>query len=168
MIHKYKGIEPVIGRSVFIAENTSIIGKVAIGERGSIWFGTILRGDDNAIAIGEGTNIQDNSTVHVSKKWATVIGKRVTVGHNCIIHGCTIGDDCLIGMGSTVLDGAVIGKGSIIGANSLVTMNMEFPEFSLIMGAPAKVIRPLSEEEIQQNRELAADYIKLAESYMMD
>ncbi len=166
MVLSYKGITPEIGEEVFLAEQTTVIGQVVLKDRSNIWFGSVLRGDDNSIIIGEGSNIQDNSTVHVSSTCATKVGDRVTVGHNCIIHGCTIEDDCLIGMGSTILDGAVIGKGSIIGANSLVTMNKVFPKNSLIIGSPAKVIRSLTETEIASNRVSAENYVELAKSYM--
>jgi len=166
MVLSYKGITPEIGEEVFLAEQITVIGRVTLKDRSNIWFGAVLRGDVNSIIIGEGSNIQDNSTVHVSSTCATKVGDRVTVGHNCIIHGCTIEDDCLIGMGSTILDGAVIGKGSIVGANSLVTMNKVFPENSLIIGSPAKVMRPLSETEIASNRVSAEHYVELAKSYM--
>lgn len=165
MIHAYKGHHPVIGQGVYIAEGSHVIGKTTLGDEANVWFGAVIRGDDNTIAIGARTNVQDNTTVHVSGDHPTVIGDDVTIGHNCIIHGCTIKDTCLIGMGSTVLDGAVIGKNSIVGANSLVTMNKTFPEGQLIMGSPAKVIRPLTEEEIQGLNPHAKHYVSLAKTY---
>lgn len=166
MIHKFKGAEPVIGKDVYMSEGTQIIGNVTIGDQANIWFGAVVRGDMNSIAIGRGTNVQDNSTVHITEKLPTVIGDYVTVGHNCVIHACTIGNECLIGMGSTILDGAVIGEGSIVGANSLVTMNKSFPPHSMIMGSPAKVVRRLSEDEIQRIKDSAARYINYAKSYI--
>lgn len=168
MIHNYRGIEPMIGSEVFMSEGTHIIGNVTIGDQANIWFGTVLRGDVNSISIGRGTNIQDNSTVHLTAQWPTVIGEYVTVGHNCIIHACTIENHCLIGMGSTILDGAVIGEGSIVGANSLVTMNKKFPPNSLIIGSPAKVIRPITEDERQQIKDSAVHYIDYAAIFMED
>ena len=168
MVLSYKGITPVIGEEVFLAEQTAVIGQVTLKDRSNIWFGAVLRGDVNSITIGKDSNIQDNSTVHVTSACATIVGDRVTVGHNCIIHACTIEDDCLIGMGSTILDGAVIGEGSIVGANSLVTMNKVFPKNSLIIGSPAKAIRPLTETEIASNSVSAEHYVELAKSYMVE
>lgn len=163
---KYKGYEPKIDKTVFVAENTSIIGQVNISAHSGIWFGTIMRGDINHIDVGEYTNIQENSTIHVDHDFPTIIGDKVTVGHNCIIHGCTLEDNTLIGMGSTILDGAVIRKNSIVGANSLVTMNKTFPEGVLIIGSPAKVIRNLTEEEIDNIEKSANTYAELAKDFM--
>ena len=165
MIHTYKGAVPVVGEDVYMSEGTHIIGNVTIGDQVNIWFGTVIRGDGNHITIGRGTNIQDNSTVHISRDWPTIIGEDVTVGHNCIIHACTIADECLIGMGATILDGAVIGEGSIVGANSLVTMNKKFPPHSLIIGSPAKVVRSLTEDERQTIKDSALHYINYAATY---
>lgn len=166
MIHKYKDIAPIIEDGVFHAEGASIIGRVTLKKQANIWFSTVLRGDVNTISVGEDSNVQDNSTVHVSDNAATVIGDRVTVGHNCVIHGCTIEDECLIGMGSVILDGAVIGRNSIVGAGSLVTMNKRFPERSLIVGSPAKAVRELTEEEVQRILVSAEHYVKHAKAYM--
>lgn len=165
MIHPYKGIQPVIAKTAFIADQTTIIGDVVIGDKVGIWFGTVIRGDVNRIRIGHGSNIQDNSTVHVSTFADTNIGCNVTVGHNCIIHGCDIGDTCLIGMGATILDGAVIGANCLVGAESLVTMNKVFPEGMLIMGSPAKAIRPLTEEELASLQSSADHYMAYAAEY---
>lgn len=168
MLLGYKGKEPTIGDQVYLAEQTIVIGRVVLKDRANIWFGTVLRGDVNEITVGVDSNIQDNSTIHVAHDFATIIGNRVTVGHQCIIHACTIEDDCLIGMGSTILDGATIGRGSIVGANSLVTMNKTFPPYSLIMGSPAKVVRPLTEAEIAGNVASAEHYVAYAKSYLED
>lgn len=165
MIHSYMGHQPILGQGVYLAEGSHVIGKTTLGGQVNVWFGAVIRGDDNTITIGAGTNVQDNTTVHVSGDHPTVIGENVTIGHNCIIHGCTIKDSCLIGMGATVLDGAVIGKNSIVGANSLVTMNKTFPEGHLIMGSPAKAVRPLTEEEIQGLIPHAKHYVSLARAY---
>lgn len=166
MIHKYKGVAPQIAENVFCAQGTSIIGDVKLEEGANIWFGAVLRGDVNSIYVGKNTNIQDNSTVHVAGDYPTHIGDGVTVGHNCIIHGCEIKENCLIGMGSIILDGAVIGKNSIVGAGSLVTMNKSFPENSLILGSPARAFRKLSEEEIEKIKASAAHYVEYAADYM--
>lgn len=161
----YRNHNPKVDASVFIAENAVIIGQVTVEADANIWFGTVIRGDINSIHIGKETNIQDNSTIHVGYKEPTVIGNQVTVGHNCIIHGCTIGHNSLIGMGSTILNGAKIGRNSIVGANSLVTMHKVFPDGVLIMGSPAKVIRDLSGEEIMGLGKSATNYVALAKEY---
>ena len=145
----------------------SYYGDVSIEDKSSIWFGAVLRGDDNYIRIGKGTNIQDNAVIHVTKDTnPTIIGDYVTVGHNAIIHGATVEDHCLIGMGAIVLDGSVIGKNTIIGAGSLVTGGKEIPEGVLCLGSPAKVIRKLREDEIEKLYDSGEHYIKLAEIYL--
>lgn len=161
----YKNNRPTIDDSAFIAMHAVVAGEVTIKKDAGIWFGAVLRGDVSSIHIGEGTNIQDNATVHVGHGIPTIVGNHVTVGHNCVIHGCTIHDNVIVGMGSTVLDGVVIGKNSIIGANSLVTMNKKFPEGVLIMGSPAKVIRDLTPKEIESIEASAVDYIQLSKEY---
>ncbi|NLZ47809.1 MAG: gamma carbonic anhydrase family protein [Clostridiales bacterium] len=166
MLHDFNNINPELGEKVFMAEGCHIIGKVTIEEKSSIWFGAVLRGDDNYIKVGKGTNIQDNVVIHVSRDTnPTIIGNYVTVGHSAIIHGATIGDNCLIGMGSIIMDGCVIGKNTIIGAGSLVTGDKKIPEGVLCLGSPAKVVRKLSENEIKKINESAEHYIKLAETY---
>lgn len=162
----YKTYKPEVDKSVYVALHTAIVGRVSIGADSSIWFGAVLRGDVSYIQIGKGSNIQDNTTVHVGHDIPTIIGDNVTVGHNCIIHGCTLEDDTLIGMGSTILDNAKISKNSIVGANSLVTMNKVFKEGVLIMGSPAKVIRDLTEDEIASIHHSAQDYISVSRDYM--
>lgn len=162
----YKGKKPKIHKSAYIAMHSAVAGDVTVEESCGIWFGAVIRGDVNHIKIGKGTNIQDNATVHVGHDHCTTIGESVTVGHNCIIHGCTIEDQVIVGMGSTILDGAIISSNSIVGANSLVTMNKTFPEGVLIMGSPAKVVRKLTEDEIVQIKESATQYIALAKDYM--
>ena len=151
-----------IDSNVFIAPGAQIIGDVNIKSGSSIWYNAVLRGDEGAICIGSNTNIQDLVMVHVSKNTSTVIGNNVTVGHGAIIHGCTIEDNVLIGMGSIILDRAQIGKNSIVGAGSLVTQGKYFPEGSLILGSPAKVKRPLTEEEIENVQSSAKNYAALA------
>ena len=174
MIHDYKEITPKIGNHTWIAPSADVIGDVEIGEECSIWFGAIVRGDVHFIKIGDRTNIQDLSMIHVThyKKHRqigdgnpTIIGNDVTVGHRVMLHGCTIEDACLIGMSATILDGAVIGKESIVGAGSLVTKNKVFPPRSLIMGSPAKVIRELTDEEVKELYASAARYVKFKNDY---
>lgn len=162
----YKGITPKIDPSVFIAEGVHIIGDVEIGRDSSVWFNTVIRGDVNFIRIGERTNIQDNTVVHVTnKKFPTFIGSNVTVGHSAVIHACTINDYSLIGMGAVVLDDAKIGKYSLIAAGAVVTMGMTVPEGVLAAGVPAKVVRPLTEAELKFLEQSAQNYIDYVATY---
>ena len=165
MIKSYKGIEPKIDETAFIAESVDIIGQVNIGKNANIWYKTVLRADDNYITVGENTNIQDGSVVHISEGYPTIIGKNVTIGHKSLIHGCEIGDNTLIGMGSIVLDGAKIGEFTLLGAGSLVPPGKEIPSGVLAMGSPAKVIRELSEEEKENLTKSALKYVKLANNH---
>ncbi|WP_455541848.1 gamma carbonic anhydrase family protein [Intestinibacter sp.] len=158
MIKEFEGIMPEIDESVFVAESADIIGDVKIGKNSSIWYNTVLRGDEHAIRIGENTNIQDGTVVHVGWDTDTVIGDNVTVGHNALIHGCKIGNNSLVGMGAIVLNGAEIGAFCMIAAGALVTQNKKFPDGVLIMGSPAKVVRELTEEEKQNLIKSADDY----------
>ena len=139
---------PEIHEGCFIAEAASIIGDVSVSEGGSVWYGAVLRGDSDRIDIGKNSNIQDNAVIHVDPGAPVKIGNNCTIGHSAIIHGATLADSVLVGMGSTVLNHAEIGANCIIGANSLITTGKKFPSGSLIMGSPAKVIRPLTPEEI--------------------
>jgi len=132
----------------FIADTADVIGKIRLKSQASVWFGAVLRGDNEWIEIGEGSNVQDNCTCHTDKGFPLNIGKNCTVGHNVILHGCTIEDGALVGMGSIVMNGARIGKNSIVGAGSVITEGKEFPENSLIIGSPARVIRTLSPEQV--------------------
>lgn len=165
MIKEYKGIEPKIDETAFIAESADVVGQVTIERNANIWYGTVLRADDNYITVGENTNIQDGSIVHISEKFPTIIGKNVTVGHKSIIHGCEIGDNTLIGMGSIVLDGAKVGEFTLLGAGSLVPPGKEIPSGVLAMGSPAKVIRELSDEEKENLTNSALKYVKLANNH---
>ena len=163
-----------MGEGVFIAENASVIGDVTLGKDCSVWFGTVIRGDVHYIKIGDRVSVQDNSVVHVthykkpdkSDGNPTIIGNDVTVGHNVILHGCTIEDACLIGMGATLLDGVVIGKESIVGAGAVVTKNKTFPPRSLILGSPAKAVRQLTEEEVEELYASAKRYVTFKNSYL--
>lgn len=171
MIKNYKNKSPKIDQSAFVAENAVIIGDVEIGEKSSIWYGVAIRADINHVRIGKETNIQENTVIHVDLNdrglgdCATIIGDRVTVGHGAILHGCKIGDDCLIGMGTIVLSGANIGTGSVIAAGALVKEGQQIPPRSMVMGMPAEVKRQLPEEAIEKIRASARHYVDLAEDY---
>lgn len=156
---------PIIPSSAFVADNATVRGDVTLGERSSVFFGAVLRGDRAPITIGSGTNIQDNAVVHVDYDYPVVVGQNVTVGHGAILHGCTVGDNTLIGMGAIVLNGAVIGRDCIVGAGSLVPQGMVIPDGSMAFGSPARIRRPLTEEEIAYNRGTAALYCREAAEY---
>ena len=146
----------------YIADGAVVKGRVSIGEDSGVWYNATVRGDLEPIAIGAGSNVQDNAVVHVDPGFPVSIGDRVTIGHGAIIHGCTIGDDCLIGMGAIILNGAVIGKGSIVGAGALVTQNVQIPEGSMVYGSPAKVVRQVRPQELEASRKNAREYVQLA------
>ncbi|WP_123288789.1 gamma carbonic anhydrase family protein [Desulfosoma caldarium] len=165
----YKGIVPTLGQDVYIAPGAWVVGDVHIGDRTSIWFNTVVRGDVHFIRIGSDTNIQDNVTLHVTgKRFPLLIGNGVTVGHQAVVHGCVVEDDCLIGMGAIVLDGARIGKGSLVAAGAVVSPGTEVPPGSVVMGIPAEVKKTLTEEEKERIRETAEHYVKLARRYRHD
>lgn len=168
MIKSFQNIAPKIDKTAFIAENAVIIGDVEIGENASVWYNCVLRGDVNHIRIGAGTNIQDGTIIHVSRgaEFPTIIENNVTVGHSAMIHGCYIETGSLIGIGAIILDGARIGKNSLIAAGSLVTPNTIIPERSFVLGAPARVKRELSDEEIADLQKFWENYIKLSEIYL--
>ncbi|HRI81046.1 MAG TPA: gamma carbonic anhydrase family protein [Opitutaceae bacterium] len=159
------GKTPDTDRALFIAANATINGDVELGPQSSVFYGAVLRGDIHEIRVGEGTNIQDNAIVHLADDYGAYIGAWCTIGHAAIIHACTIGDECLIGMGATVLDGAKIGARSIVGANSLVPQRFECPPGSMVYGSPAKVIRPLTEAEQAGLRPWAEKYVAVARAH---
>lgn len=165
MIKSFDGIKPQIDESVFVAESADVIGDVKIGKKSSVWYNVVIRGDEHSILIGENTNIQDGTVIHIGWDVPTKIGNNVTVGHKALIHGCTIGDNTLIGMGAIVLNNAEIGDFCIVGAGSLVTQNKKFPEGSLIMGSPAKVVRQLTQEERESIIKSADDYYEAAQKH---
>lgn len=166
-VRAFGGKAPQLGKGVFLAETCAVIGDVVIGDDSSIWYSTVVRGDVMPIRIGARTSIQDGTIIHVtSERFGTIVGDDCTVGHAAILHACTIEDLCLIGMGSTILDGARIGTGSLIGAGALVTPGTVIPPNSLVLGAPAKVKRPIDEREREQILYGAAHYVELARRYL--
>ncbi len=163
---QYKDKSPAVDASVLVVPSATIIGDVTIGADSSLWFQVVVRGDVNAIRIGARTNIQDGTVVHVTNEThPTVIGNDVTIGHNATLHGCTIEDRCLIGIGAIVLDGAVVGQDSMVGAGALVTPGTVIPPGSLVIGAPAKAKRALSEEEKQHLKQSACNYLQYKKNY---
>ncbi len=166
-ILEYKGKLPKIDPTVFVAPNATIIGDVEIGAHSSVWFNSVIRGDVYYIRIGENTNIQDGSIIHVTTNtYATIIGNSVIMGHNVIAHGCTIGDGSLIGMGAILLDGCEIGQQALVAAGSLITMGMKVPPRTLVAGSPAKVKRELTSEELARIEENWQHYVDLKNDYL--
>jgi carbonic anhydrase/acetyltransferase-like protein (isoleucine patch superfamily) len=159
------GREPEVDRDAFTAPTSVVLGDVRLAAGASVWYHAVLRGDCESISVGSGSNIQDNSTVHADPGFPAVVGERVTVGHNAVLHGCVIEDDVLVGMGSTVLNGAHVGSGSLIAANALVPQGMRVPPGSLVAGVPGKVRRELTEEEREMVRVNAAHYMELARAH---
>ena len=167
MIYALNGISPEYDDTNFIAPSADLVGDIKLGRRTSIWFNVSMRGDIHSIRIGEETNIQDNAVVHVTAETGpTSIGNRVTVGHSAIVHACTIEDNVLIGMGAIILDNAVIGEGSIVGAGALVTSRTIVPPRSMVLGSPAKVVRPLKDEEVVSIGYYADNYLKNSEAFL--
>ncbi len=150
-----------IGENTWVAPGACLVGKVSVGPDCGIWYNAVIRGDEDQVVIGQGTNVQDQVVIHADHGYPCRVGNDVTIGHAAIIHGCTIGDNVLVGMGSIVMNGAVIGRDSIIGAGSLVTGGTVIPEGMLAFGRPAKLVRPLTEEEKEANKKSAGDYIDL-------
>lgn len=159
------GKEPVIDPEAFTAPTSVVLGEVTLAAGSSVWYHTVLRADGGPIVLGAGSNIQDNATVHVDVGFPVTVGERVSVGHNAVLHGCTVEDDVLVGMGATVLNGAHIGAGSLIAAQALVPQGMRVPPGSLVAGVPAKVRRELTEEEREGIRLNAAVYVDLAKAH---
>ena len=162
---RHLGKKPNISKAAFVAANATVIGDVTLGAHSSVWYGCVLRGDIHAIEIGEGTNIQDLAVVHLADDYGVKVGRYCTIGHGAIIHACEIGDECLIGMGATILDGAKIGDHCIVGANALVTQRFVAPPGSMILGSPAKVTRPLNEKELLGLRPWAEKYVATAKAH---
>lgn len=162
---RHLGRKPDTAKAAFVAPNATVLGDVKLGPLSSVWYGCVLRGDIHTIEIGEGTNIQDLTMVHLADDYGVKVGRYTTIGHGAIIHACTIGDECLIGMGATILDGAVIGDHCIVGANALVTQRFVAPPGSMILGAPARVVRPLKEAELLGLRPWAEKYVEVAKAH---
>ncbi|TLU67635.1 gamma carbonic anhydrase family protein [Thalassotalea litorea] len=165
MIFQLDDHKPVIDSSCFVADNATVIGRVTLKANASVWFNVVIRADNDTVTIGEGSNIQDASVLHIDPGFPLTIGKAVTIGHKVMLHGCDIGDGSLIGINAVVLNGAKIGKNCLIGANALVTENMEIPDGSLVLGSPAKIVKTLNEQQQQQIRSGAAHYVENAKRY---
>jgi carbonic anhydrase/acetyltransferase-like protein (isoleucine patch superfamily) len=159
-VYQLDELTPQIAESAWVADNAQVMGDVHMAADSSVWFSSVVRGDTATIEIGEGTNIQDGSVLHADVGIPLTIGKHVTVGHIVQLHGCTVGDGSLIGIGAIVLNGAKIGKNCLVGAGSLVTEGKEFPDGSMILGSPAKVVRQLTPEQIEGLRRSAQNYVK--------
>ena len=169
MIRTFQGIQPRIPKSCFIEDTAVVIGDVVVGEDCSVWFHAVIRGDVHYIRIGDRTNVQDLCMLHVTHDThPLLIGSDVTIGHHVVLHGCTIKDRVLIGMGAIIMDGAVIGEDSVVGAGALVTERTVIPPKSVVLGSPAKVRRPVTDDELTWIRESSANYVKYAGQYMDD
>lgn len=169
MIRTFQGIKPTVPKSCFIEETAAVIGDVVMGEDCSVWFNAVIRGDVHYIRIGERTNVQDLCMLHVTHDThPLIIGNDVTIGHNVVLHGCTIHDRVLVGMGAIIMDGAVIGEDSVVGAGALVVEGTIVPPKSLILGSPAKVKRPVTDKELVWVRESAENYVRYAGQYLSD
>ncbi len=166
IIKSYMGAMPRL-KGAYLAEDVSVIGNVTLGENVSIWYGSVLRGDTDRIVIGERTSIQDNSVVHCAAGFPTIVGKDCVVGHNAILHSCTVEDGCLIGMGATLLDGCRIGAGSIVAAGSVVSPHKVIPPGSMVMGVPGRVVRQITEADMEQTRWSVAHYMDYAEKQLL-
>jgi carbonic anhydrase/acetyltransferase-like protein (isoleucine patch superfamily) len=154
-----------VGDEFFVAPSAAVIGRVSLGRDASIWFGAVLRGDSELITIGDRTNVQDNSVIHVDSDAAATVGHDVTIGHSAVVHGCKIGDFSLIGIGATILSHAVIGEYCLVGAGALITERKEFPPRSLILGAPARRTRELTEQELRMLEQSAEHYVRQGQRY---
>ncbi|MFT6435844.1 MAG: carbonic anhydrase/acetyltransferase-like protein (isoleucine patch superfamily) [Candidatus Azotimanducaceae bacterium] len=155
----------ILGDDYFIADNATVIGSVVMHQNASIWFGAVLRGDNDVITIGENSNIQDLSVLHIDPGFPLTIGKNVTIGHKVMLHGCDIGDNTLIGINSVILNGAKIGKNCLIGANSLISENKVIPDGSMVMGSPGKVVKQLSEQQMKGLEMSALHYVENFKRY---
>jgi carbonic anhydrase/acetyltransferase-like protein (isoleucine patch superfamily) len=165
-IESYLHYQPDIDDEAFVAASADVIGRVTLGRQASIWYNATLRGDINEIVVGDYSNIQDNAVLHLSDDLPCIIGNYVTVGHSAIVHAATVEEGALIGMGSIILDGAIIGARSIIGAGALVTGGKQIPPDSLVIGSPAKVVRPLTPEEQRAGRDLAKKYVGQSRKFL--
>ena len=164
-VYSLDGVGPQLAASAWVADSAQVMGAVELAEDVGVWFGAVIRGDTEHIRIGRGSNIQDGSVLHADIGMPLTVGEGVTVGHQVMLHGCTIGDGSLVGIGAVVLNGARIGKHCLVGARALVTEGKEFPDGSLILGSPAKVVRPLTPDEIEGLRRSARSYVKNADRF---
>jgi carbonic anhydrase/acetyltransferase-like protein (isoleucine patch superfamily) len=164
-VYELDGIQPRVADSAWVADSAQVMGNVVLGEDSSIWFGTVIRGDTETITVGRGSNIQDASVLHADIGKPLTIGENVTVGHQVMLHGCTIGDESLIGIGAIVLNGAKIGRHCLVGAGALVTEGKEFPDGSMIIGSPAKAVRQLTPEQIEGLKLSAQHYMDNARRF---
>jgi len=162
MVHRIGDKAPDVAQALFVAWNAEVAGDVRLAAGSSVWFSATLRGDIEPIIVGRGSNVQDGTVLHTDFGLPCVVGERVTIGHQAILHGCQVGDDCLIGMGAIVLSGAVIGKESVVGAGALVTEGKKFPPRSLIIGSPAKAVRTLDDAAVEKVKHNGEVYVKLA------
>jgi len=165
---KYKNFEPTVHESVFVAESAAVIGQVEIGENSSVWFNCVLRGDIDRIVVGKNTNIQDGTVIHVDHKTPCEIGDNVTVGHSAVLHACRISNSARIGMGAIILNKAFIGEGAQVGAGSLVPPGKNIPAGSLFLGVPAKKIRDMGADELDEIKKNSEDYVTLSRSYLKE
>lgn len=156
---------PWVAPDAFVARNATVIGEVHLAAEASVWFGAVIRGDVAPIAVGRGSNIQDLSVLHADDGFPCTIGAGVTVGHRCIVHGCTVGDGSLVGMGAILLNGCVVGEESLVGAGALVTQNVRIPPRSLVLGSPGRVVRALRDDELAELRRSAAHYVAMGRRY---
>ena len=164
-IYQLDDITPAVDPTAWVADSAQVMGNVHLAAHANVWFGTVIRGDNEPIHIGEGSNIQDGSVLHSDHGKPLTVGQRVTVGHGVMLHGCTVGDESLIGIGAVVLNGAVIGKNCLVGAGSLVTEGKVFPDGSMIVGSPARVVRQLTPEQMEGLRQSARHYIDNARRF---
>jgi carbonic anhydrase/acetyltransferase-like protein (isoleucine patch superfamily) len=164
-LYELDGLTPQLADTAWVADSAQVMGNVTLAADSSVWFGVTVRGDTETIAIGQGSNIQDGSVLHADVGMPLVVGENVTVGHKVMLHGCTIGDESLIGIGAIVLNGAKIGKNCLVGAGSLVTEGKAFPDGSMIMGSPAKAVRQLTPEQMEGLRMSARHYVDNAQRF---
>ena len=164
-IYKVDGRVPQVGAAAFVADNATLAGDVTLAEESSVWYGAVLRADTGRIAIGENSNVQDNAVLHTGPGLDVTVGRGTSVGHGAVVHGCTVGDGCLIGMHATILNGAVIGDGCLIAAGALVPENMQVPAGSLVIGVPGKVVRPVSAAQADAIKANEEEYLELARTH---
>lgn len=164
-VYQLDQLVPRVADTAWVADSAQVVGNVDLAENTSIWFNVVMRGDNEALRVGRGSNIQDGSVVHSDPGFPVTLGENVTVGHRVMLHGCTVGDGSLIGIGAVVLNGAKIGRNCLVGASSLVTEGKEFPDGSMIMGSPAKVVRPLTNEQIAGLQRAAKHYVENARRF---